>query len=117
MGEMEESRTVVDRPLPITPAPTSKPGTSIAKPTVATSTSIAISEQTLDAVEAQRMRGMMTGLAVSSAVTALIVFAIGGDDLAKQIHAAALGGSALVSAALALLFRKPGRYYPRVAVN
>jgi serine/threonine-protein kinase len=76
-----------------------------------------MSEQALAAVEAQRMRGMMSGLAITSGVGALIVLLLGGDRFAQQLHAAALLGSAAVSGGMALLFRNPRRYYPRLALN
>lgn len=88
------------------------PGTTIAK----TST-LAIAEQALDAVEAQRMRGLFSGIAVSSAATAVLAFFVGGDQQAMHTHAAALLGSALVCGGLSLLFRNPARYRPRLAVN
>lgn len=97
----------MDRQIPQTPK----------SATLATSPSTAISEQALAAVEAQRMRGMMTGLAVSSGVVAVIVMIVGGDDRAQLIHAAALAATSAMTGFLALLFRNPKRYYPRIAVN
>jgi len=111
---------VVERPTS-SPRPSSdvKPAVSNVKSstTLARSSTIAISEQALAVVEAQRMRGMMTSFAVSSVVVALIVVMVGGDRQAQKIHAIALVGSAVVSGGLAILFRNPRRYYPRLAVN
>ena len=62
------------------------------------------------------MRGLMTGIAVSAAVTVVLVFVIGGDPLAVKIHAMALTASAAVAAFCALLFRQPTHYYRRLAL-
>ncbi|HEY0251351.1 MAG TPA: hypothetical protein VGC41_07470, partial [Kofleriaceae bacterium] len=75
------------------------------------------SENAMAAVEAERIRGMMLGLTVSSLLTCLIVIVIGGDWLAQKIHAAALAVSAVSSAGFALLFRDPKRYSPSLAVK
>jgi eukaryotic-like serine/threonine-protein kinase len=73
-------------------------------------------EQALAEVEAQRMRGLMSGMTGSSFVTMVIVLLISGDSHAQLVHAAALGGSALLTGALALLFRKPNRYSSTLAM-
>lgn len=113
--ERDELKTVVERPV----SASGKSGTAIETsiPSSARSSTFAISQQALAAVEAQRMRGMMTGLAVSSGVVAVIAMLLGGDRHAQVIHAAALGASAVITGCLAILFRNPKRYYPRLAVN
>ena len=81
------------------------------------SLSVAISEQAVEAVEAQRMRGLLNGLAASAIVTVLLVFLVAGDSKAKHIHAGALAASAIVSFAIALWFRDPKRYSPSLALS
>ena len=75
-----------------------------------------ISEIAVNEVEAQRMRGLMTGIASSSALTAAIVIGVGGDPTATAVHAGALTGSAVASGIAALLFRNPKRYHPKLAL-
>ncbi len=77
---------------------------------------LASPEQALAEVEALRVRGLMSGMTASSFVTMVLVLVISGDRDAQRIHAAALGGSALLTGAIALLFRKPERYSPRLAM-
>jgi hypothetical protein len=77
---------------------------------------LATSERALAQVEATRVRGLMTGIAGSAAVTAVIVVLIGGDRQAVEIHGTMLGVSAVLSGAAALWFRKPHRYSPRIAM-
>jgi eukaryotic-like serine/threonine-protein kinase len=88
----------------------SRPGTK------ALSLSATISEQAMAAVEAQRMRGLMIGIASSSAFFTLMVLLISGDPYAAKVHAAALGITAVMCAGLALWFRNPKRYRPKVAL-
>jgi eukaryotic-like serine/threonine-protein kinase len=73
-------------------------------------------EQALAEVEATRVRGLMSGMTASSAVTMLLVLVISGDRGAQHLHAAALGGSALLTGVIALWFRNPKRYNPRIAL-
>ncbi len=63
-------------------------------------------QEAVDKVELQRVRGMMSGIAISSAITAGIVFLVHGDTFAMQLHAGALIGTALASGACALWFRR-----------
>src|ERR1043165_3687000 len=88
----------------------SRPGTKAAS---LTST---MSEQALRAVEAQRMRGLMTGIAASSAFTTLLPLLLGGDPFAAKIHSLALAAAAVQSLAIALWFRDPKRYRPQIAL-
>ncbi len=106
--------TVVDRPPPA--STTSSPTSSKTGSSQPSKTIVPTSEQALAVVEAQRMRGLMTGIASSSAVTTVIVLALGGDHQAAQIHAAALAASAVLSGGCALLFRNLKRYSPRLAM-
>ena len=62
------------------------------------------------------MRGLLIGIAGSSAAVTLIVFLVGGDPLARKIHSIALGACAVQCAAIALWFRNPKRYRPKVAL-
>ncbi|HTL31733.1 MAG TPA: serine/threonine-protein kinase [Kofleriaceae bacterium] len=75
-----------------------------------------MSEQALRAVEAQRMRGLMTGIAASSAFTTLLPLLLGGDPFAAKIHSIALAAAAVQSLAIALWFRDPKRYRPQIAL-
>ena len=89
----------------------SRPGTK------ALSLSATISEQAMAAVEAERMRGLLIGIAGSSGFFALMVFfLLSGDPFAAKVHAAALGITAVVCAGLGLWFRDPKRYRPKVAL-
>ena len=87
-----------------------------ARSSVSESAALASSDQALADVEAMRVRGLLTGIAGSSALTALIVWLVGGDADAVRIHAAALGTSAVFLGACALWFRNPKRYTPRLAL-
>jgi serine/threonine-protein kinase len=73
-------------------------------------------EQALAEVEATRVRGLMSGMTASSVVTMLIVLFVSGDRQAQDLHAAALGGSALMTGAIALWFRNAKHYNPRIAL-
>jgi serine/threonine-protein kinase len=88
----------------------SRPGTK------AVSLTATMSEQAIAAVEAQRMRGLMIGIAGSSAFVTVIVMLLHGDAWAQRVHAAALAGSAVLCIAVALWFRNPKRYRPRLAL-
>jgi serine/threonine-protein kinase len=77
---------------------------------------MATPEQALAEVEAQRVRGLMTGMTGSSVVTMVMVLLIGGDPFAVRVHATALGASAALTGALALWFRNPKRYSARLAL-
>lgn len=105
-----EGPTVIDKP----PAVARDSAPSIASPPP--NLSVAISEQAVAAVEAQRMRGLLNGLAGSAIVTVLLVFIVAGDSQAKRIHAGALATSAIVSFAVALWFRDPKRYHRQLAL-
>jgi tRNA A-37 threonylcarbamoyl transferase component Bud32 len=80
------------------------------------SRTLATPEQALAEVEAQRVRGLMSGMTASSVVTMVIVLLVAGDREAQQLHAAALGGSALLTGLVALWFRDPKRYAPKLAL-
>lgn len=113
MAEPNEPTTVVDRASRHTLSSTSSPAPSrMSAPSITT----AISEQAIAAVEAHRMRGLLTGIAASSAAVTLIVFLVGGDPLARKIHAAALFVCAVQCAAVAWWFRNPKRYHPKLAL-
>jgi eukaryotic-like serine/threonine-protein kinase len=88
----------------------SRPGTK------AISLTATMSEQAIAAVEAQRMRGLMNGIAASSAFTALLPMLLGGDPFAAKIHSIALAAAAVQSFAVALWFRDPKRYKPQIAL-
>jgi len=96
--------------------PASSPSLRAPSLTTGQSKTLATPEQALAEVEATRVRGLMTGMTGASAVTALIVLLVGGDPQAVRMHAGALGGSALLTALVALWFRDPKRYRPTVAM-
>ncbi|HUS31774.1 MAG TPA: serine/threonine-protein kinase [Kofleriaceae bacterium] len=100
----------VSRPNASFASGVSRPGTRIPSATAT------ISEQAMAAVEAERMRGLLNGIAGSSAFVTLIVLLVSGDPWAQRVHAAALGVTAVMCATLALWFRNPKRYRPRVAL-
>jgi serine/threonine-protein kinase len=87
------------------------------RPHVTGSTSIASSTVAIDTVEATRMRGMLSGIASSSAAVALLVWFVGDEPQATAVHTGALIASAVLSGALALWFRNPLRYSRRLAIN
>lgn len=95
---------MLDRPAPA----------SAVKPTAPVS--LANTELAVAAVEAQRVRGLLTGIAASALLTTAIVFLVGGDRHAARIHAAALAASAIISLGVALLFRNPRRYHRQLAL-
>jgi tRNA A-37 threonylcarbamoyl transferase component Bud32 len=133
----ESEPTVVDRPG-VEPRPTAagsrSDGTAVDHEAVAPPSSVmasalslqsgskapsftaTVAEQAMTAVEVQRMRGLITGIAASSAFTALIPLLLGGDAFAARVHAIALGCSAVQSALIALWFRNPKHYKPRLAL-
>jgi eukaryotic-like serine/threonine-protein kinase len=63
-------------------------------------------QETVNAVELQRVRGMMAGIAISSAITAGIVVLIGGDPTAMRVHAGALLATALAAGASSFWFHR-----------
>jgi eukaryotic-like serine/threonine-protein kinase len=107
MEEPVEPATILERPL-------AKP--TIAQPPPDSIASVATSARAQEAMEAERMRGLMIGIAASSVVVMVIVILLGGDPDALQLHAGALGVSSLIAGGCALLFRNPQRYYPRLAL-
>jgi len=64
------------------------------------------SEEAVAAVELQRVRGMMSGIAISSAITAVIVVLVRGEPTAMRIHAGALGVTAASAGACAIWFNR-----------
>jgi tRNA A-37 threonylcarbamoyl transferase component Bud32 len=84
------------------------PTTVLDKPAVQSSitNTVLLSEQALDAVELQRTKGMLAGIAISSAITAGIVFVLHGDTLAMKIHAGALLATAAMAGIATLLFSR-----------
>ncbi|HEY5925454.1 MAG TPA: serine/threonine-protein kinase [Kofleriaceae bacterium] len=64
------------------------------------------SAQVVDAVELQRVRGMMSGIAISSALTAIIVIIVRGEPTAMKIHAGALLGTAIAAGASVVWFHR-----------
>ncbi len=107
MEEPVEPPTVLERPA-------TKP--TIAQPPPESSASVATSSRAQAAMEAARMRGLMTGVAASSLVVMAIVILLGGDPTAMRLHAGALGASSVIAGGCALLFRNPQRYYPKLAL-
>jgi serine/threonine-protein kinase len=101
---LDEPATVLDKPAvraeasSLTPSPTSTP-------TPMSKTSIG-SEQAIAAVELQRVRGMMSGIAISSAVTAAIVILVHGEPTATKVHAGALIGTAVLAGASTIWFHR-----------
>ena len=86
--------------------PTSvEPAAAKSSPSLTASATLATSEVAIENVEATRVRGLMIGIASSSAVTALLVLVIGGDAQAVRVHAAALGASAVLACGAAAWFR------------
>lgn len=112
-GQARASRPSVSR---VEPRAASRIGSRVSSRTTGVSKTMATPEQALAEVEATRVRGLMTGLTGSSAVTALIVLLVGGDPFAVKVHAGALAGSALLTGLVALWFRDPRRYSPALAM-
>jgi serine/threonine-protein kinase len=92
-----EPTTVLDKPPPrdVSVAPSRPP----------TKTAI-LSEQALAAVELQRTKSMMAGIAISSAITAGIVFLVRGEPTAMRVHAGALIATAISSALCSVWFHR-----------
>ena len=121
-----ETPTVVDRPPPTAGSSEKLSPAALANASIESAVSrggtkspsltTTISEQAMAAIEAQRMRGLLIGIAGSSAFFTLIVKLLGGDPLAEKIHAGALAFTAVQCSALALWFRDPKRYRPKVAL-
>lgn len=106
-----------EAPTIIEPSPAARESTpSIASRSTPASLSVAISEQAIAAVEAQRMRGLLNGIAGSAIVTVVLLFLIGGDTFAKQLHAGVLATSAVLSLTIAFWFRNPKLYHPKLAL-
>jgi serine/threonine-protein kinase len=80
--------------------------TSRSSPTKVVTVTSGRTQQAVDAVELQRVKGMMAGIAISSALTAGIVFLVHGDTEAMQLHAGALIATALGSGACAIWFNR-----------
>jgi serine/threonine-protein kinase len=92
----------LDRPAPRASAPTlPAPGTS----RIATNTSVH-SEEAITAIELQRTRELLKGIAGSALLTAVIVFVLPGDPLATKIHASALLAAAATAALCAWKFSR-----------
>ena len=70
-----------------------------------TSTAVS-SEQAIEQVELDRVRGMMTGMAVSSLITAAIVIIVRGEPTAMRVHAGALTATAVAAAMSAIWFHR-----------
>src|SRR5262245_22246211 len=64
------------------------------------------SEEALAAVELQRVRGMMGGIAISSAIVAAIVILVRGEPTAMRVHAGALIATTVLAGANALWFNR-----------
>jgi hypothetical protein len=93
----------------------------ITRPTVALppgtgSATLVNSQKAVAEVEAERMRGLMTGIAVSSLVVMGLVLLLDGDPFALHTHAIALGASSVVAGTSAVVFRNPRWYSPRLAL-
>jgi tRNA A-37 threonylcarbamoyl transferase component Bud32 len=101
----DEVDTVIERPG-------ARTGTAV--PSASTSPAQASARAIAD-VEAERLRGLMTGMCASSVVTAAIVFALGGDPLASRTHGIALALTAIASGIAAALLRHPKPAYVRLA--
>ena len=101
-GLSDEPATVLDRPA--------------TRPRVEVNASQMASARAIETLEAERLRGLMNGVCASSAVTMLIVLALGGDPTAARIHAAALGLTAVSSGIVAVLMRHPRRVWIRLAI-
>src|SRR5258706_828200 len=93
-----EPPTVLDKPPPRADAST---------PTRAPPSQTNIgSEQAIAAVELQRVRGMMSGIAISSAITAAMVILVHGEPTAMKVHAGALIATALAAGACTIWFHR-----------
>ena len=110
-GEADRDRvpTVIARPSrpDATPRPTLGPTMTVAPLTT---------ERALAEVEGLRMRGLMSGVCLSAAATALLVIAIGGDPVAMRIHASALGATSVAAGLTWLLLRNPKPRHTRLAL-
>jgi serine/threonine-protein kinase len=105
----EDTTSVLD-------ATRAEPAAAAARASLTHSATVAKSDEALANLEATRVRGLMNGIAGSAAVTAVVVWLLGGDPRAVRIHAAALAGSAVLSGAVALWIRNPKRYSPQLAL-
>jgi eukaryotic-like serine/threonine-protein kinase len=64
------------------------------------------SEEAVAAVELKRVRGMMSGIAISSAITAGIVVLVGGEPTAMRVHAGALLATSMAAGASTIWFNR-----------
>lgn len=84
----------------------SVPNVPVMVPSSPRTETLARSEQAIDQVEMRRMRGLMSGIAISSAIAAGIVFIVRGEANAMRVHAAALIATAISAGVSSLWFHR-----------